>query len=168
MVIGDLLQAGSGYAETFLEAVKNTGSGTSWRSNFSGPPAGFVRRMSDSLINFNVEISPESHDPKVRNAFGKSYGNAELEASIEALIGSACRRLDLFFMVGFPFRITRRSWKRSTIAGNCFAGTAARKSFSHDRPLAPFVDPGSRFFEEAERFGYRLFYRTLAEHRQPC
>jgi hypothetical protein len=33
-------------------------------------------------------------------------------------------------------------------------------------PLAPFVDPGSRLFEEAERFGYRLFYRTLGEHRQ--
>jgi hypothetical protein len=28
------------------------------------------------------------------------------------------------------------------------------------------VDPGSRLFEEADRFGYRLFYRTLAEHRQ--
>jgi hypothetical protein len=28
------------------------------------------------------------------------------------------------------------------------------------------VDPGSRLFEEADRFGYRLFYRTLAEHRR--
>ncbi|ANA39770.1 hypothetical protein A2G06_04710 [Geobacter anodireducens] len=33
-------------------------------------------------------------------------------------------------------------------------------------PLAPFVDPGCRLFEEAERFGYRLFARTLREHRQ--
>jgi len=33
-------------------------------------------------------------------------------------------------------------------------------------PLAPFVDPGSRAFEEPERYGYRLFCRTLEEHRQ--
>jgi len=28
------------------------------------------------------------------------------------------------------------------------------------------IDPGSRIFEEPVRFGYRLFYRTLREHRQ--
>jgi hypothetical protein len=33
-------------------------------------------------------------------------------------------------------------------------------------PLAPFVDPGSRAFEEPERYGYRLRCRTLEEHRQ--
>jgi len=33
-------------------------------------------------------------------------------------------------------------------------------------PLAPFVDPGSRVFEDPQRYGYRLFCRTLEEHRQ--
>jgi hypothetical protein len=33
-------------------------------------------------------------------------------------------------------------------------------------PLGPFIDPGSRGFENPERFGYRLFARTLEEHRQ--
>ena len=32
-------------------------------------------------------------------------------------------------------------------------------------PLAPFLDPGSIAFENPERFGYRLFARTLEEHR---
>jgi hypothetical protein len=32
--------------------------------------------------------------------------------------------------------------------------------------MGPFIDPGSRGFEEPERFGYRLFARTLEEHRQ--
>jgi hypothetical protein len=32
--------------------------------------------------------------------------------------------------------------------------------------MGPFLDPGSRGFEEPERFGYRLFARTLEEHRQ--
>lgn len=32
--------------------------------------------------------------------------------------------------------------------------------------MGRFLDPGSRGFEEPERFGYRLFARTLDEHRQ--
>jgi hypothetical protein len=32
--------------------------------------------------------------------------------------------------------------------------------------MGPFIDPGSRGFEEPDQFGYRLFARTLEEHRQ--
>ena len=33
-------------------------------------------------------------------------------------------------------------------------------------PMAPFLDPGSRVFENPEEFGYTLRARTLEEHRQ--
>ena len=33
-------------------------------------------------------------------------------------------------------------------------------------PMVPFLDPGCRFFEEPEQHGYRIFHRTLEEHRQ--
>jgi clorobiocin biosynthesis protein CloN6 len=32
--------------------------------------------------------------------------------------------------------------------------------------MAPFLDVGSRFFEEPDAHGYRIFHRTLEEHRQ--
>jgi hypothetical protein len=32
--------------------------------------------------------------------------------------------------------------------------------------MGPFIDPGSRGFEQPERFGYRLIARTLEEHRR--
>jgi hypothetical protein len=32
--------------------------------------------------------------------------------------------------------------------------------------MGPFLDPGSRGFEEPGRFGYRRFARTLEEHRR--
>jgi len=32
-------------------------------------------------------------------------------------------------------------------------------------PLAPFLDPGSLAFENPDRFGYKLRFRTLEEHR---
>ena len=33
-------------------------------------------------------------------------------------------------------------------------------------PLAPFIDPGSLAYEESEKFGYKVLYRTLEEYRQ--
>ncbi len=168
MVIGDLLQAGIVYAETFLAAMKKYRIKNGLAIEFFRPPAAeFVRKAADSLLNFNVEISPESHDPRVRKVFGKHYGNDELEASIEALVRSSCRRLDLFFMVGLPCQDYGSVMDTVEYCGELLrkhGGT--KKLLPMIAPLAPFVDPGSRLFEEADRFGYRLFYRTLAEHRQ--
>jgi hypothetical protein len=33
-------------------------------------------------------------------------------------------------------------------------------------PLAPFVDPGSLFYEQPDRYGYRILCHTLEDHRQ--
>ena len=33
-------------------------------------------------------------------------------------------------------------------------------------PMIPFLDPGSNIFENPDRYGYRLFYRTVEEHRR--
>jgi hypothetical protein len=41
-----------------------------------------------------------------------------------------------------------------------------RKLFPYISPLAPFLDPGSRVFENPKEYGYRLFCHTLEEHRK--
>jgi hypothetical protein len=38
--------------------------------------------------------------------------------------------------------------------------------FPYISPLAPFLDPGSKVFENPKEHGYKLFYRTLEEHRK--
>ena len=59
MVIGDLLQAGQDYAEKFLLTMKKYRIENEVAIEFfHPPPADFVRKVADSLINFNVEISP--------------------------------------------------------------------------------------------------------------
>ncbi len=39
-------------------------------------------------------------------------------------------------------------------------------------PMAPFLDPGSRIFEDPSGYGYTKLYKTLREHKealyQPC
>ena len=63
MVLGDLLQAGREYSDRFLDAMKRH----SIRNEiciefFTPPPAEILQKAADSLPNFNVEMSPESHE----------------------------------------------------------------------------------------------------------
>ncbi|HEX9023102.1 MAG TPA: TIGR04190 family B12-binding domain/radical SAM domain protein, partial [Geobacteraceae bacterium] len=159
MVIGDLLQPGKEYAEKFLRAMRNYQIRNELAIEFFHPPsADFVNMVGACLTNYNIEISPESHEPHIRKVFGKAYDNAALEASIEAIVHSRCRRLDLFFMVGLPYQDYQSVMDTVEYCGELlrkFGGTG--KLLPMIAPLAPFVDPGSRLFEEAERFGYRIF-----------
>jgi B12-binding domain/radical SAM domain protein len=168
MVIADPFQAGEEYVDRFLGAMRRTPVRNQIGFEFFRPPtAEMVRRIAGSLVNFNVEISPESHDPRVRKAFGKGYGNDELEESIAALMESGCQRLDLFFMVGLPCQDYHSVMETVEYCGELLRRHGSTKKLMPViAPLAPFVDPGSRLFEEPERFGYRLFHRTLSDHRR--
>jgi B12-binding domain/radical SAM domain protein len=168
MVLGDLLQAGREYAERFLDAVKKYRIENEVTIEFfNPPPESFIRKAADCLTNFNVEISPESHDLKIRKTFGKNYDNAELERMIATLLDAGCKRVDIFFMVGLPYQdyeSVMETVKYCEELLQKFGST--RRILPMIAPLAPFIDPGSGIFEEPHKFGYRLFYRTLREHRQ--
>ncbi len=168
MVVGDLLQAGEEYAERFLQCLKRYRIKNELAFEFfQPPPEAFVKKVADAVANFNVELSPESHDPRVRGAFGKSYDNVELENAIEACLRHGCKRIDLFFMVGLPYQNYASVMDTVSYCGELLKKYGSRgKLLPMIAPLAPFIDPGSRIFEAPERFGYRLFYRTLREHRQ--
>ncbi len=168
MVIGDLLQAGEAYAGRFLDAMKAAPVANELALEFFHPPSEkLIGRVVDSVPRFNVEISPESHDPEVRKHFGKAYDNGALEAAIAALLAGGCRRLDLFFMVGLPHQDYDSVMETVDYCGRLL------ERYGRDgrllpmlAPLAPFIDPGSPIFEAPERYGYRLLFRTLREHRE--
>jgi radical SAM superfamily enzyme YgiQ (UPF0313 family) len=86
---------------------------------------------------------------------------------LEILIGIGCKRVDLFFMIGLPYQDYL-----SVIETVRYCEGLLERYGSNGRilpmiaPLAPFIDPYSNIFEEPERFGYKLFCKTLREHRQ--
>jgi B12-binding domain/radical SAM domain protein len=168
MVIGDLLQAGEDYAERFLRTIREHRIQNQVTIEFfTPPPLAFIDEVARALPHFNVELSPESHDPVVRSAFGKHYANADFEAMIERLIRVGCKRIDLFFMVGLPRQNYASVMETVDYCGELLERFGqSGKLLPMIAPLAPFVDPGSSIFEDPERFGYRLFYKTLREHRQ--
>jgi B12-binding domain/radical SAM domain protein len=167
-VVGDIRQAGEDYAEEFLRAMN--------AARVRGPvvlelfaPAGkdFFARVNRNIPNYNIQWSPESSDEEVRRAFGKGYSNREIETTIQSALENGCKRFDLFFMIGLPRQTYASVMADATyLRGLLGEFKRYKKVLPFISPLAPFVDPGSKVFESPEKYGYRMFYRSLEEHRQ--
>ncbi len=168
MVIGDIFQAGEAYGERLLRTLKKRRLKNHIAFEFFKPPSREkIARIAECVENFNFEISPESHDEKVRHAFGRYYRNDTLERMIADALELGCKRFDLFFMTGLPYQtyssvMDTVEYSRKLLER--FGQT--KRLYPFISPLAPFLDPGSEVFENPEKFGYRFFYRTVEEHRQ--
>ncbi len=167
-VLGDIRQPGPDYAERFLDAISGYKKPV-FIELFDAASREFFQRVGRALPNFTVEISMESHDERVRRAFGRPYSNADIEASIDYALDAGCQRLDLFFMVGLKeqtYQSVMETVDYSQVMLRKYNAASEHRVIPFISPLAPFVDPGSQAFEQPEKHGYHLFCRTLEEHRQ--
>ena len=169
ILIGDILKAGLDYARDVLERL-----GTLEIKNhiafefFYPPPHEIVELMARAVPNFNIQISPESHDEEIRRSFGKKYSNVSLETMIRDIIELGCKRVDIFFMIGLPLQDTASVLETLNYCDELMTkyGQGIKgKIHPYISPLAPFLDPGSRAFENPEKYGYKMFFRSLEEHR---
>jgi B12-binding domain/radical SAM domain protein len=168
MIIGDIFQAGKEYGLTFLQEMKSRTITNHIAFEFFIPPSrSLLERIAESIPNFNIEISPESNDEEVRRAFGRSYNNESLERMIADAIDVGSKRIDLFFMTGLPKQTYQSVLDTVDYCRYLLERFQPyRKLLPFISPLAPFLDPGSSVFEEPEKYGYRLLFRTVEEHRQ--
>lgn len=165
-IIGDLRQGGEGFAGDTLDALGRVAPRNQVVLELFEPaPRRFFERVAASLPNFNFEISPESHDENVRRAAGKSYSNEELEHNIQWALEAGCGRFDVFFMIGLPHQ-TPASVRDTVSYCSRLLGSYGRRVNPLIGPLAPFLDPGSIFFEHAEKYGYRLLFHSLEDYRE--
>jgi hypothetical protein len=88
-----------------------------------------------------------------------------MEAVVQAALALRCHRIDVFFMIGLPHQTQQSVQDSIRYCEHLFQNSDQRLS-CFISPMGPFLDPGSRGFEEPERFGYRLLAHTLEEHRQ--
>jgi B12-binding domain/radical SAM domain protein len=167
-IIGDILQPGADYAENLLRELRKSKIKNHMVYEFFRPPsAGLVEEIAHATPNFNIQISPESHDEEVRKAFGRPYSNRSLESFLGEAVRHGVKRIDLFFMTGLPKQNYDSVLDTATYCRHLLEQYGGEKTlFPFISPLAPFLDPGSMVFEEPERFGYRLLFRTLEEHRR--
>ncbi|MCK4427206.1 MAG: TIGR04190 family B12-binding domain/radical SAM domain protein [candidate division Zixibacteria bacterium] len=167
-VIGDIFQPGEKYAQKLLDLLKKQKVDNHLILEFFEiPQKESLRRIASSIPHFNIQLSPESHDPKIRACFGRPYDNQKMEEMIQSVLEFGCQRLDLFFMIGLPhqnYQSVLDTVEYCDYLLEKFGG--GKKLHLYIAPLAPFLDPGSCVFENPEEFGYKLFYRSLEEHRR--
>ncbi|HEX5650233.1 MAG TPA: TIGR04190 family B12-binding domain/radical SAM domain protein [Steroidobacteraceae bacterium] len=167
-LVGDVLQAGPDAAREVLERLRHARLPNEIIFEFLDlPPEEFLQQVERHVPRWSMEISPDSHDPALRQAQDGEppYDNARMEAVFTAALRHGCRRIDVFFMIGLPGQ-TRESVRQTVDYCERLFRLCDRRLACFISPMGPFLDPGSRAFEDPERHGYRLFARTLEEHRQ--
>jgi B12-binding domain/radical SAM domain protein len=167
-ILGDIRQAGEEYADRFLHAVQGY-QGPVILELFDAADRQFIRRVARALPNWTLEVSLESHSEEVRAAFGRPYKNAPIEDTMRYALEAGVQRLDVFFMIGLAkqdYQSVLDTVDYCRYLMEDLDGGPDRRLIPFVSPLAPFLDPGSPAFERPERYGYRLFARTLEQHRQ--
>ena len=167
-VLGDIRQAGMDYAEAFLGAVKGFPNQVILEL-FEPATREFMQLVGRSLPHWTLEVSLESHDDVVRQAFGRPYTTAGMEKTMGYALEAGCERLDVFFMIGLPkqtYESVMGTADYSQYLVKEYGRGGDHRLIPFISPLAPFLDPGSAVFEQPEAHGYRLLCRTLEEHRQ--
>jgi B12-binding domain/radical SAM domain protein len=167
-ILGDIRQAGQEYADRFLRAIHGY-QGPVIVELFDAADRDFIRQLAESMPNWTLEISLESHSEEVRAAFGRPYKNAPIEDTMRYALEAGVKRLDIFFMIGLPkqdYQSVMETVDYCEYLMHDLDQGSPRRLIPFISPLAPFLDPGSPVFENPERYGYRFFARTLEEHRQ--
>jgi B12-binding domain/radical SAM domain protein len=173
-LLGDLRQGGEKHANAILDNIRlEKIDNTVTLELFEPVNKAFMEKISRSCASFTMEISPESHDDQVKRLQGRPYTSREMERTIKSALEHGCEKFDVFFMVGLPGQ-TRESALESVEYSRRLLEEHGRggKVYPFIAPMAPFLDPGSLAFEQPQRHGYTLLYKTLTEHKealyQPC
>jgi clorobiocin/coumermycin A biosynthesis protein CloN6/CouN6 len=160
------------YSETssrmyeFLNAVREFKYNSVFFEQFHLPKSEMLQKMA-SATNAYIMLSPESHDPEISRLSGRgTYTMEQMEEWIPRALDAGIRGVMVWFFIGMP-----RQTKESVRATAAYCEKLLRKYGENGVlpllcPMVPFLDPGSRFFEEPERHGYKIFHRTAEQHRQ--
>ncbi|HEX9915126.1 MAG TPA: TIGR04190 family B12-binding domain/radical SAM domain protein [Candidatus Bathyarchaeia archaeon] len=166
-LIGDLRQAGMGWAEEVLERIRREDiDNTITYELFDAVPRDYMRKLKGSTESWTLEISPETHDDALRGIMGKPYTTQQMEDSIENALESGCKKVDVFFMVGLSGQTSESVLESVEYCRHLYGSFKDRRIFTFITPMAPFMDPGSIIYDSPERYGYTRLYNTLAEHKQ--
>jgi len=165
-IIGDLRQPGDEYAYTVLEGLKMLKiENPVVLELFDTAPKEYFERVADSIKNFNFEISPDTHDERIRAMVGKQYKNVGIEENIKWALDLGCRRFDLFFMIGLPFQTCESVTETVDYCGYLM-NKLGTKVVPFILPYSPFIDPGCIAYENPEKFGYKILFKTFEEYRR--
>jgi clorobiocin biosynthesis protein CloN6 len=115
--------------------------------------------------NAIIELSPDSHDMEVAKASGRGfYSMEEMEEFMDALIDDIYS-FEIYFMLGLPKQTTENILETVDYCEHLLKKYQGRRVIPFICPMLPFLDPGSEIYDNPEKYGYRIFHRTVEDHR---
>jgi B12-binding domain/radical SAM domain protein len=167
VIVGDIRLAGRSYAERIMNGIRRERIDNEVVYELFWPMSRrFIKEAARSVDNFNLSLSPESHDERVRKAQGRNFDTPSITKCISEAFKEGCKRFDLYFMLGLPEQRPESGLHTVEFCRRAMKENKGQELHCYISPLAPFLDPGSLAFEDPEAHGYFLKARTLEEHRQ--
>jgi clorobiocin biosynthesis protein CloN6 len=150
----------------YLDGIKEMGYKNVFFEQYHLTPPKTLEKMGKSTKAY-IMLSPESHDPVISKLAGRgNYSMAEMEAWIPKALDAGIAGVMVWFFIGMPQQTPQSVLETVAYSESLLKKFQGKNVLPIICPMVPFLDPGSRFFEEPHKHGYRIFYRTLEEHRQ--
>jgi clorobiocin biosynthesis protein CloN6 len=150
----------------YLEGIRECGYSSVGFELFHLPRVDMMRRMAAATQAY-VNLSPESHDAAISRLAGRgNYTMQQMEEWIPQALDAGIRGIMVWFFIGMPQQTPDSVRATVSYCERLLKKYGGRQVIPLLCPMVPFLDPGSRFFQEPEANGYRIFHRTLEEHRQ--
>jgi clorobiocin biosynthesis protein CloN6 len=126
-----------------------------------------LKKMARTNRQTIITLSPESHDIEISRLAGRgTYTMDEMEAWISRALDYGIYEISIWFFIGMPGQDRKSVYDTLRYCEKLMNKFQGKNVIPFICPMVPLLDPGSTFFLEPEKHGYKLFYRTLEEHRQ--
>ncbi len=151
----------------FLDEVEASDFRSISYEQFHLTPKAVLERMAAANPRTTITLSPESHDMRIAKLSGRGvYTNEQLERWIETALACGIHQIDIWYFVGMPQQDADSVMQTVDYCQRLLTRFSGQRVNPMVCPMIPFLDPASTFFESPERHGYRVFHRTLDQHRR--
>ena len=151
----------------FLERVGESSFKSVSYEQFTLTPETTLRAMAKANPRTTITLSPESHDMRVAKLAGRGvYTPEAMEAWIDRALDCGIFQIDIWYFIGMPEQDAASVQATVQYCEKLLRRFKGKRVVPMLCPMIPLLDPASTFFEEPEKHGYRVFHRSLEEHRR--
>jgi clorobiocin biosynthesis protein CloN6 len=150
----------------FLDRVAETPFKAVSYEQYFLTPDDVLKRMVEANKRTIVTLSPESSDIHVAKLAGRGvYTNEQMEDWLEKALDYGVHQIDIWYFIGMPQQDAASVQRTVDYCRHLLKKFKNRPVNPMLCPMIPFLDPASTFFEYPDEHGYRVFHRTVEEHR---
>jgi len=152
---------------SILDFVSTSELNSVMYDQFSIPTDEMTKKMAGTSPKVIVNMSPMSHDVHVSKLSGRgTYTMEEMEDWIDRALDMGIYEVDVWFLIGLVEQDKKSVFENVEYCRHLLEKYKGKRVIPYICPMTPFLDPASNYFEEPEKYGYKLFYRSVEEHRR--